>query len=444
MDHKRVDNKLHDKIGDDTKGCELATKNEQKSKSNPDLNVRISSKRDCVSAKQNSDGIKYDDNNDEADKSEDGDDNKKDENDEDDFQDHFSLSDLSEADEDMCEDIRILKENFQETDNDFDEQTNTLLSHLRSALGFPEFSKDSHSVEVDKRSSILSGGNLIKYLKDWFPHLPLAYLDGISKSHAVNKNDDIAMADLYCRIFDNDETIVNKDKVNEESTSFPFIRFRLFPPKRAVSTIFDLEIDNLYRLASSEYEERYKSCTQDSAPSLAYIDYIYNPKLVTSFEKTKSLFHRQKVDTSEKRLFHGTHQDCIKPIISGNFDVDAAPVQRQKVMAYGKGIYFSDYPSFSYQYGKSLLMCRVLTGTVTVNHHDLQQSHIHSFQQQSSLVRYKRWKSDKGVNKSFSQIYVIKDSNQILPCYILHTSTESDEGNKYGSLMFILTQLLMV
>merc|ERR1719158_1154117 len=150
------------------------------------------------------------------------------------------------------------------------------------------------------------------------------YLAGISSSQAVNKNDDIALADLYCRIFNADSTILNRNTDGTETTEFPFIRFRLFPPQQAISNMFDLEMDNLYRLASSEYKERYDTSNsskikrttaftnQSTASLLEYIDYIYNEKLVSQFEATKQAYLEQNVPEHEKRLFHGTHQDCIK------------------------------------------------------------------------------------------------------------------------------------
>jgi len=210
--------------------------------------------------------------------------------DDDDYPDHFSFSDLSEEEDDVMK-----TKNNKITDNEYDSQTNKLLTHLRSALGFPQFSKTECGVsqfQTDCRSAILSGTNLFKVLKDWFPHMQNDYLEGISNSQAVNKNDDVALADLYCRIFNADSSILNIGTDGTETTQFPFIRFRLFPPQQAVSNMFDLEMDNLYRLASSEYKERYETnasnkindfTAQYTAPPLEYIDYIYNEELVSQF-----------------------------------------------------------------------------------------------------------------------------------------------------------------
>ena len=371
------------------------------------------------------------DNNESGDKCTDSDD------DDDDYPDHFSLSDLSEDEED----VRKTKTN-NITDNEYDSQTEKLLTHLRSALGFPQFSKTEcgdSKFQTDCRSAILSGTNLFKVLKDWFPHMQNDYLEGISNSQAVNKNDDVALADLYCRIFNADSTILNRGTDGTETTQFPFIRFRLFPPQQAISNMFDLELDNLYRLASGEYKERYETnasnkindfTTKYAAPPLEYIDYIYNEELVSQFEQTKQNYLQQKIPELEKRLFHGTHQDCIKPIISGNFDVNAAPVGRGKAMAYGKGIYFSDYPSFSFQYGKSLLMCRVLPGLVTFERHNTKLACYNSFQLSSNRIPHTQSPSfDQNKGKSLSQIYVVKEPRQVLPCYILYMREDTEHGN---------------
>ena len=368
-----------------------------------------------------------------------------------DEEEHSDLYSLSDFDD--------LLDGTSEIADDYDIQTSTLLSHLRKTLGLPDLKKSNNEEKLiiaSVTSAILSGTKLLTCLREWFPHLPSDYLQGISESQAINRNDDVAKADLYWRIFNTDDTIINNfldaNGVQTQTTKFPFVRFRLFPPQQSVSDAFNLELDNLFRLAKDEYHERYRVSRHQSpnssqssystAPDLEYIDYIYNPEILDSFEATKERFEHENIPTDEKRLFHGTHQNCTTSIISGNFDVEAAPIGRSKGMAYGKGIYFSDFPSFSYQYGTTLLMCRVLPGRMTNNRLSTNNGtspqcispsgslgiSYQSFQQMPHINRLSPQFGKQG-NK-MSQIYVIPQSCQILPCYILYRKDSTDASKK--------------
>ena len=370
---------------------------------------------------------------------------------------HSDLYSLSDFDD--------LLDETSEIADDYDIQTSTLLSHLRKTLGLPDLKKSNNEEKLiiaSVTSAILSGTKLLTCLREWFPHLPSDYLQGISESHAINRNDDVAKADLYWRIFNMDNTIINNfldsNGIETQTTKFPFVRFRLFPPQQSVSDAFNLELDNLFRLAKDEYEERYRvsrhqnpNASQSSystAPDLEYIDYIYNPEILDSFEATKERFELENIPTDEKRLFHGTHQNCTISIISGNFDVEAAPIGRSKAMAYGRGIYFSDFPSFSYQYGTTLLMCRVLPGKMTNNrlstNNGTPAQCISS--SGSSGITYQSFQQMPYINhlspqfrkqgNKMSQIYVIPEACQILPCYILYRKDSSDASKQSLPLCF--------
>ena len=370
-----------------------------------------------------------------------------------------------DGDLDSLSDFDDLLDGTSEIADDYDIQTSTLLSHLRKTLGLPDLkmsNNEEKQIIASVTSAILSGTKLLTCLREWFPHLPNDYLQGISESHAINRNDAVAKADLYWRIFNADDTIINNfldaNGIQTQTTKFPFVRIRLFPRQQSVSDAFNLELDNLFRSAKDEYDERYRvsrhqnpnvsQSSYSTAPDLEYIDYIYNPEILDSFEATKERFELENIPTDEKRLFHGTHQNCTTSIISGNFDVEAAPIGRSKGMAYGKGIYFSDFPSFSYKYGTTLLMCRVLPGRMTNNRLTTNNGpspqcispsgssgiSYQSFQQMPYTNRLSPQFKKQG-NK-MSQIYVIPQACQILPCYILYRKDSTDASKKSLPLCF--------
>lgn len=283
---------------------------------------------------------------------------------------------------------------------DFDKTTNCLLNHMRKHLGLvnPANEKLYESKETFRIGSILCGKNLETRLKEWFPSESNELLKNISESHAINQNDERAMTDFYNRVLEKDETIIFKDKDGSQKSKFPFIRCRLFPPQED-SSILDIEFNNLFHLARDEFTERYQSNSfvtsrsNTNAPGVKYVDYIYNPDITREYEKYFDENKWNEAQMIEKRMFHGTHHDSIMPIISGNFDIEAKPIGRSKVMAHGRGVYFSDFSSFSLGYGSSLLMCRVISFT-----------------------------SDRKQNgpNNLVNIYVVPDTKRILPCYIIH------------------------
>jgi len=101
--------------------------------------------------------------------------------------------------------------------------------------------------------------------------------------------------------------------------------------------------------------------------SLDSIVHISNPDLERRFEIQRQLFENEgKVDkygnVSELLLFHGTSNENINKIVESNFCIDNLPMNRGKLMLFGKGVYFSELPGVSLMYGESILLCKVLLG----------------------------------------------------------------------------------
>ena len=112
------------------------------------------------------------------------------------------------------------------------------------------------------------------------------------------------------------------------------------------------------------------------------IEYIENDFTTQRFEECKSRFKGFKEGEREVLLFHGTDSTNIESIFNNNFDLGMAPANRPKVwlvecprgwqiqslslqaMAFGRGIYMSEYPAVCLGYGNVLVLCRVLLGRV--------------------------------------------------------------------------------
>merc|ERR1711915_994892 len=97
------------------------------------------------------------------------------------------------------------------------------------------------------------------------------------------------------------------------------------------------------------------------------IVHFSNPDLEKDFENQRQLFETEgKVDkygnVSELLLFHGTTNENINKIVKSNFCIDNLPINRGKLMLFGKGVYFSELPGVSLMYGESILLCKVLLG----------------------------------------------------------------------------------
>jgi len=101
--------------------------------------------------------------------------------------------------------------------------------------------------------------------------------------------------------------------------------------------------------------------------SLDSIVHINNQDLERKYESQRQLFENEgKVDkygnVPELLLFHGTTNENINKIVVDNFNIDNLPMNRGKLILFGKGVYFSELPGVSLMYGESLILCKVLLG----------------------------------------------------------------------------------
>ena len=107
----------------------------------------------------------------------------------------------------------------------------------------------------------------------------------------------------------------------------------------------------------TKYDKSKKKLTAKS------IDVVYNPKLISNFEKKEEEFRSKSIPLTKVFSFHGTAKENIDSILQNNFDMSKRAGQ-----AYGFGIYFSENPLVSVPYTRgcnSLIVCQILLGKST-------------------------------------------------------------------------------
>ena len=84
------------------------------------------------------------------------------------------------------------------------------------------------------------------------------------------------------------------------------------------------------------------------ADAIACVEYIENKFSSAQYEACRAEMQTGGESTEEALLFHGTDSSNIDIIFRENFDIDCSPVGRNKKMAYGRGVYMSEYPGVRY------------------------------------------------------------------------------------------------
>lgn len=268
---------------------------------------------------------------------------------------------------------------------------------------------------------IFTGHPLYEELVALCPNHPKDYIFGISETHAIDKTNPNSKEFLFDNVLTSKATLPPIDS----NGNFSFVRYHLFP-----SFVFDENnfLDAIFRLAESAFLRMANlSPSQAMERRIFCIDYIKNVNLEKVFEATKKSFQSSGIPAGEKLMFHGTHVDNLDKILAFNFDPVANPVSRKKRQMFGQGIYFSEYPHVSINYG-TLILCRTIPGKVEdvgkVSGTSLEDTIIpDGFQS--------RCVSELVFGRVSSLIHIIKTSNQVLPfCVIrLFNSKASAQAN---------------
>ena len=165
-----------------------------------------------------------------------------------------------------------------------------------------------------------------------------------------------------------------------------------------------------------------KRITSDSVDIIESITYVQNDRLTANYEKRKERFEKKGMinefgNVQELLLFHGTSLSSVEGILANNFIIDAVPQktnaksqQRMKLMVFGKGAYFSEYPAVSMMYGEALLLCKVMPGRCeSLRHSNYPFADIQMEFNSREILS----------NSGTSVIHVVRTASQILPYCVL-------------------------
>ena len=111
------------------------------------------------------------------------------------------------------------------------------------------------------------------------------------------------------------------------------------------------------------------------------MDFITYDTSSLPYNQMKNTFKEQGKVTENKKvremlLFHSTDAKNIDSILQNGFNINHNPNHKEKKMIFGRGVYFSEHPEYSYMYGNKILLCKVrvmiylifssVTGTMTL------------------------------------------------------------------------------
>ena len=176
-------------------------------------------------------------------------------------------------------------------------------------------------------------------------------------------------------------------------------------PRRKLQTKNPLDLN--FRLVESCFLRHTQKAKEQY--EILSVDYYVNPELVRKFRAKHSEFvelYGEGDRSATVLAFHGTEECNIQGIIDNNFLLELC-----KRSVYGKGIYLSEYPNVSLNFGRSLLLCKVLPGRsldVTFNLHCTTISEGYNSHQVMVDHKGQGW------------ALVIDNPDQILPCYVIN------------------------
>ena len=189
-------------------------------------------------------------------------------------------------------------------------------------------------------------------------------------------------------------------------TKQPFLKQNV-KASRAVN--FQDPFEMFYSFAESHFR-RMAAKTNLQPATISSIDIVINKDLERKFEATKRLFKILGIPDDEILAYHGTDASNIDSILKTNLQLSYAKRQR-----YGRGNYFSEFPSISLAYGNGLLLCRILPGKEFV---DTSGSDI-PVGYNSKKVLLSNQPGGAAANAS-GEIIIIEKSDQILPFFVIH------------------------
>ena len=184
-----------------------------------------------------------------------------------------------------------------------------------------------------------------------------------------------------------------------------------------------IDIRNPFQMYYSWADSHFRRMAATSKPPLSpqqatisSIDIVINKDLEDKFEATKKKFKSQGIPDKEILAYHGTEKANIHSILKSNLQLRYA-----KRQAYGKGNYFSEFPSVSLSYGDGLLLCRILPGKEFV---DASGSNIPTgYNSKKVLLKVQPASATAATAAAANvsgEMIIIENSDQILPFFVIH------------------------
>ena len=240
------------------------------------------------------------------------------------------------------------------------------------------------------------------------------------RGHAV-KNDEFV-------IFDPDQAlpqyIIHFSVSNSPLPVFPKpptpAPFAVTNVKASRTVNFDDPYEVYYSFAESHYRRMSMKDPSLSVGSedavISSIDIVINQVLEAKFEATKRSFRHKGIPDKEILAYHGTNPANIEDILKDNLQLKYA-----KRQVYGKGNYFSEFPSISLGYGQGLLLCRIIPGNEFVDStagKDIPEGY------NSKKVRPRQDCSGASAANLSGEMIIIENSDQILPFFVIHRAQD--------------------
>eukprot|EP00092_Neocalanus_flemingeri_P058148 GFUD01069246.1.p1 GENE.GFUD01069246.1~~GFUD01069246.1.p1 ORF type:complete len:434 (+),score=85.63 GFUD01069246.1:341-1642(+) len=201
--------------------------------------------------------------------------------------------------------------------------------------------------------------------------------------------------------------------------TFPFYPSKFHNFKEANVFHFYAASNQFYKMVLNKPPIRARSINNPSQ-AIQSIEYIENELSTERYQQCKALL-REKSDqcAQEILLFHETDLNNIESIFNNNFNLDSSPLNRPKAMIFGRGIYMSEFPGVSLNYGKGLMLCKVLTGcTETIS--------IHDYSARTAVIP-DQFDSREVVKDGVAVMHVIKNSDQILPYCVINLHNQENK-----------------
>ena len=190
--------------------------------------------------------------------------------------------------------------------------------------------------------------------------------------------------------------------------------------KASRSVNFDDPFEMYYNFAESHFRRMAVKSTPAltaKQTTISSIDIVINKDLEEKFEATKQNFKCQGIPDQEILAYHGTDKRNIASILKSNLQLRYA-----KRQLYGKGNYFSEFPSVSLEYGDGgLLLCRILPGKeyIDSSERDIPQGY------NSKKLLYINQPGTAEANNANGKMIIIENSDQILPFFVIHRQSDA-------------------